>query len=148
MIVGIWPARAKGRAGRVVKFELVGGLNNFYRRRIVSAALQLAANACGVEFSEVVAVKRSASVAFARQLAMYLCHIVGDMSLRDIATEFDRDRTTVSHACHAIEDRRDCPIFDRQIDHLEQKLRAQVRSMLEEAGKSASPEKKSVVLAG
>lgn len=73
---------------------------------------------------------------------MYLCHIVGDMSLRDIAVEFERDRTTVSHACHAIEDRRDGPIFDRQIEHLEIELRARVKLMFEEAGKRILNEKK------
>lgn len=114
-----------------MKIDWRGGLNNFYKSRIVTAALQLTSKACGVEYSEVVAIRRQASVAFARQLAMYLCHVVGDMSLRDVALEFERDRTTVSHACHAIEDRRDCPIFDRQIEHLERELRDLVRTMVE-----------------
>ena len=64
---------------------------------------------------------------------MYLCHVVCDMSLRDVATEFGRDRTTVSHACHAIEDRRECPIFDRQVEHLERDLRRKMKAMIEDA---------------
>lgn len=107
-----------------------GGLNVFYRKQVVSSALEIAAKACAVELVEVAAGRRKASVAFARQLAMYLCHVVADMSLRDVANEFDRDRTTVSHACHAIEDRRECPIFDRQIEHLERKLRTRIRKMI------------------
>jgi hypothetical protein len=38
-----------------------GGPSNFYRKRIVNATLQLTAKECGVEYAEVVAVKRSAS---------------------------------------------------------------------------------------
>lgn len=114
-----------------MKINWSGGLNNFYKSRIATATLELTAKACGVEYAEVIAIKRQASVAFARQLAMYLCHVVGDMSLRDVALEFERDRTTVSHACHAIEDRRECPIFDRQVEHLERELRDLVRTMVE-----------------
>ena len=132
----------------MTKIEWSGGLNNFYRKRIVTASLHLTAKACGVEYAEVAAVKRKASVAFARQLSMYLCHVVGDMSLRDVAMEFGRDRSTVSHACHAIEDRRECPIFDRQIEHLELDLKKQIREMVEAAAMSPRLELKSARLAG
>jgi chromosomal replication initiation ATPase DnaA len=127
----------------MTKFEWRGGLNRFYRKQLVDAALQLSSSACDVEYAEVAAFKRNAAIAFARQLAMYLCHVVGDMSLRDVAMEFGRDRTTVSHACHAIEDRRDCPIFDRQIDHLERELRRRVKTMVDQsAAQGARFEKK------
>jgi hypothetical protein len=117
-----------------MKIEWSSGINAFYRKRFVVMAMQLTAKACGVEASHVLAPnKRNAPVAFARQLAMYLCHVVGDMSLRDVAVEFARDRTTVSHACHAIEDRRECPIFDRQVEHLERDLRRRMKSMIEDA---------------
>lgn len=133
----------------MTKIDWSGGLNNFYRKKIVVASLQLTAKACGVAYAEVIAVKRSASVAFARQLAMYLCHIVGDMSLRDVATEFGRDRTTVSHGCHAIEDRRECPIFDRQIEHLERDLKKQIREMIDDGASAPDAlEKKAFCLAG
>ena len=117
-----------------MKIEWGGGINAFYRKRFVGLSMQLTAKACGVEASHVLAPnKRNAPVAFARQLAMYLCHVVCDMSLRDVATEFGRDRTTVSHACHAIEDRRECPIFDRQVEHLERDLRRKMKAMIEDA---------------
>lgn len=132
----------------MTKIDWRGGLNKFYRRQFVEAALKIAATACGVECADVAAVKRNASVAFARQLAMYLCHVVGDMSLRDVAAEFGRDRTTVSHACHAIEDRRECPIFDRQIDHLERDLRRRVRAMIEQSPSAGHFERKGVRLGG
>jgi chromosomal replication initiation ATPase DnaA len=65
----------------------------------------------------------SADAALARQIAMYLAHVAFEMSLQRVATAFDRDRSTVSHACHVIEDRRDDPAFDALIDALEETLR-------------------------
>jgi len=54
-----------------------------------------------------------------RQIAMYVSHVVLCHSLTDIGLAFGRDRTTVSHACHVIEDRRDEPGFDRFIASVE-----------------------------
>jgi hypothetical protein len=47
-----------------------------------------------------------------RQIAMYVCHVVLQISLSDIGIAFGRDRTTVGHACNVVEDRRDDPAFD------------------------------------
>ena len=41
------------------------------------------------------------------------------LSLTETGRLFQRDRTTVAHACGVIEDRRDDPIFDRALDLLE-----------------------------
>lgn len=60
-----------------------------------------------------------AGVALARQLAMYLAHVVGGASLTEIGEHFRRDRTTVAHACRLIESRRDDPSFDRIVELLE-----------------------------
>ena len=60
-----------------------------------------------------------ARVAFARQVAMYLAHVTCEMSLTDVGRLFDRDRTTVAHACIVVEDRRDDPALDRCLDVLE-----------------------------
>ena len=60
-----------------------------------------------------------ANVALARQVAMYLAHVVCGMTLTDTGRLFGRDRTTVAHACGVIEDRRDDPLFDRALDLLE-----------------------------
>ena len=65
------------------------------------------------------ATRGRAPAALARQVAMYVTHISCGMSLTDVGTMFARDRTTVSHACAVIEDRRDDPIFDRILDLLE-----------------------------
>jgi len=61
----------------------------------------------------------------ARQLAMYLSHVVLGRSLTEIGEAFGRDRTTVSHACAVIEDMRDDPRFDEEVSELERRLEAQ-----------------------
>ncbi len=60
-----------------------------------------------------------APAALARQVAMYVTHVGCGMNLTDVGTMFARDRTTVSHACQVIEDRRDDPVFDRILELLE-----------------------------
>ena len=48
--------------------------------------------------------KRSNDIAFPRQIAMYLCRSVANMSLPQIGKDFGkRDHTTVMHACNKIE---------------------------------------------
>ena len=70
-----------------------------------------------------------AATARARQLAMYLCHVVLGRSLADIGAVFGRDRTTVSHACAVIEDMRDDPAFDEEVSGYERRLEAQRDAM-------------------
>jgi hypothetical protein len=57
--------------------------------------------------------------AFARQVAMYLAHIGFELSHGMIGRVFDRDRSTVSHACHVIEDGRDDIWLDCRLEALE-----------------------------
>lgn len=66
-------------------------------------------------------------LALARQTAMYLAHVVGQLSLNEIAAIFRRDRSTVSHACINMEDRRDSPVFDLQLEYMEKRLRDRIR---------------------
>lgn len=66
-----------------------------------------------------------ASTARARQLAMYLSHVILGRSLTEIGMAFGRDRTTVSHACALIEDMRDDPAFDEEVSSIERRLEAQ-----------------------
>lgn len=62
--------------------------------------------------------------AHARQMAMYLTHVAFGMSLHRVAVAFGRDRSTVAHACHLMEDRRDDPAFDALMEAMETSLRA------------------------
>ena len=84
----------------------------------------VAAYALGIRLEDIVGRERgTAKIAFARQVAMYLCHIGFEFSLARIAAAFGRDRSTVAHGCHVIEDRRDDPKFDRWIATLEALVR-------------------------
>lgn len=98
------------------------------RRERDESAAQLAAGVAGyalnVNPEDIIGDSRgSAQVAFARQVAAYLCHTAFEWSLSRVAMVFGRDRSTVAHACHVIEDRRDEPQFDLWISALETSLR-------------------------
>ncbi|WP_371877960.1 helix-turn-helix domain-containing protein [Shinella zoogloeoides] len=59
------------------------------------------------------------STCHVRQIAMYVSHVVLGLSLSDIGAAFGRDRTTVSHACNVVEDRRDDASFDAFVSTIE-----------------------------
>ncbi|MFG1432099.1 helix-turn-helix domain-containing protein [Xanthobacter sp. V2C-8] len=87
-------------------------------------AIALVCAAEGVDVEGLLALHRSpAQVAAARQLAMYLAHVVLGLSQAEVARAFGRDRTTVAHACRRIEDQRDEAGFDRHVAALEAGLR-------------------------
>ncbi len=57
-----------------------------------------------LKLSDMVGKRRPASIAFPRQVAMYLCRVMTSQSLSDIGTEFGgRDHGTVIHACKMVE---------------------------------------------
>lgn len=56
--------------------------------------------------------RSSLSVSRVRQIAMYVTHVALGLSMREVGQGFGRDRTTVLHACHQIEDMRDDQEFD------------------------------------
>ena len=86
-------------------------------RRVVEQAVAMAFQ---VPLRELRArTRRRAPIAFARQVAMYLAHVAYGLTLTEVGVLFTRDRTTVAHACGIVEDRRDDPIFDIFLDHLE-----------------------------
>jgi hypothetical protein len=62
---------------------------------------------------------QTAEAVLARQIAMYLLHVAFRLPMIAVGEAFRRDRTTVTHACHMIEDGRDDPRFDQLIDELE-----------------------------
>jgi chromosomal replication initiation ATPase DnaA len=87
-------------------------------------AAGVASFALGVGVDEILDRARgNAQTAFARQVAVYLCHTAFEWSLSRVAIAFGRDRSTVAHACHAIEDRREEAQFDLWLASLEAMLR-------------------------
>ena len=65
-----------------------------------------------------------APVARVRQIGMYVCHVSLNLSMAEVAKGFGRDRTTVIHACHLVEDLRDDLEFDRICARMERIARA------------------------
>lgn len=59
-----------------------------------------------------------------RQIAMYVCHVSLSIPLSEIGDAFGRDRTTVSHACHVVEDRRDDTGYDELVSTVERLVSA------------------------
>lgn len=66
--------------------------------------------------------RRTAPVAFARQVSMYCAHVSFGWSLTEAGAVFDRDRTTAAHACRVVEDRRDEPAIDILVQTVEDTL--------------------------
>ena len=85
----------------------------------------LVAEAYGVEVDEIrAATRRAPQAALARQIAMYLAHVVFSMSIGVVAQAFARDRSTVCHAIQRVEAMRDDPDLDRTLGWLETLLHA------------------------
>lgn len=68
--------------------------------------------------------RSSLSVSRVRQIAMYVAHVALGFSMRDVGQGFGRDRTTVLHACHQIEDMRDDEEFDSIVAMVERVVNA------------------------
>ena len=61
----------------------------------------------------------SEKVADARAMAMYLLHVGFALPQSRVAAAFQRDRTTISHACIKVEKMRERPEMDRTLTQLE-----------------------------
>lgn len=59
-----------------------------------------------------------------RQIAMYAAHVVLRFSMAEVGKGFGRDRTTVMHACHTVEDMRDDAEFDAMLMRIERVIAA------------------------
>jgi chromosomal replication initiation ATPase DnaA len=82
------------------------------------------AEVTGVALAQLASEKRgNLRAAFARQMAMYLCHLVFDLNARRLSDAFGRDRATVRHALRRVEDLRENREFDRTLRWLEEMLR-------------------------
>lgn len=72
--------------------------------------------------------RRTASIALARQSAMYLAHVAFGLNFTEAGRAFGRARTTAARACRLIEDRRDETDLDVALAELEQALRRNRRA--------------------
>jgi hypothetical protein len=64
------------------------------------------------------------AVTQARQVAMYLSHVVFGLSFSRVGICFGRDRTTVRHACRLVEDGRDDDVCEFGLTAIELALLA------------------------
>ena len=77
----------------------------------------------GVSLRELCATtRRRPQAAFARQIAMYLCHIVFEIGISESARAFGRDPSTVTHALRRIEEMREDGEFDATLTTIETML--------------------------
>jgi chromosomal replication initiation ATPase DnaA len=90
--------------------------------RIVEAAT---CNAFRIATADVRSLQRcKQTIAHTRQVAMYLAHVGLGLSLTASGRGLGRDRTTVRHACTAVEDARDNARLDQVMGVLEASLKA------------------------
>lgn len=78
-----------------------------------------------VPLRDIMGRSREARACRARQIAMYVANVVCGVGMTACAHAFGRDRSTVSYACHRIEDERDDPDFDRRLDVLERLIQGE-----------------------
>lgn len=85
---------------------------------------EIVAKQFGLRVEELKAKKRNRSVAYPRQIAMYLCRELTEASLPHIGQEFGgRDHTTVIHACEKIADNiQNDVILHQTINHIKEAL--------------------------
>ncbi|HHX10418.1 MAG TPA: chromosomal replication initiator protein DnaA [Firmicutes bacterium] len=78
-----------------------------------------------VPVNALLAKRRTRNIAFPRQVAMYLCRSLTELSLPQIGQSFGgRDHTTVLHACSKIEEERKAnPDLDNTIEQLIERIR-------------------------
>jgi chromosomal replication initiation ATPase DnaA len=89
-------------------------------KQICHGIAALVADEFGLDAASLMSPTRgSPCAAYARQVAMYLAHVGFALSFQAIGRAFDRDRTTVSHACRVVEDSRDDEKQDRRLALLE-----------------------------
>lgn len=88
--------------------------------KMCDALLDLLSFAFGVSGKELRSPMRCRrEIARVRQIGMYVAHTIFRLSMRVVAIGFNRDRSTVMHACHQIEDLRDTQEFDAIVSAFE-----------------------------
>ncbi|MEL7391936.1 MAG: helix-turn-helix domain-containing protein [Pseudomonadota bacterium] len=96
------------------------GIQQRFDKNSAHLAVSLVAYTLEIRAEEILQPERGPrELVRARQVAMYLTHVGLGMSLSRVAIAFERDRSTVAHACHRIEEMRDDPAYDTWLEALE-----------------------------
>ena len=90
----------------------------------VPLIVEVIASHLGFEADELLSQKRNKDIAYSRQIAMYLCRQMTDLSLQQIGKELgNRDHTTVRHGIEKItEDLKNSQFLQDTIDVLQKKI--------------------------
>lgn len=96
--VPAWAARPRSRARAVAMCD---GVIDLMSALFTTCGRQLRASG-----------RSSRAVARVRQIGMYVAHVTLGLRMVEIAAGFGRDKSTVVHACHLIEDLRDDDEFN------------------------------------
>ncbi len=112
------------RHGRSLNLGRVEGVADRSRERqniaLCDALIDLLVTVFGVSGAELRSPLRCRrEVARLRQIGMYVAHTAFGLAMREVAAGFARDRTTVMHACHLVEDMRDDTEFDAIVSTFE-----------------------------
>ena len=112
------------RHGRNLSLTMEEGCADRLRQRrnvaLCDALIDLLVARFGVSGTELRSPLRCRrEVARVRQIGMYVAHTAFGLAMRDVAAGFARDRTTVMHACHLVEDMRDDTEFDAIVSTFE-----------------------------
>jgi hypothetical protein len=105
--------------------------------RAAPLLLRIAGAAAASAFAVDPAARRGAArpnaraAALARHIQIYLVHVGFGIDLTTLGRAVGRDRTTLRHACAAVEDRRDDGGFDAALGVLESALRRWVVAFAE-----------------
>ena len=77
---------------------------NIYSENSIEGIQQAVANYYNITVSDLKGKKKSANIAYPRQVGMYLCRMLTEETFPRIGLEFGgRDHSTVIHACDKIE---------------------------------------------
>ena len=119
-----WPAgMASGAQGGGLRQAGRGHARPRRGDRQAALVVDIVSSARGIPPRQLLGRRKSMRVAVTRQLAMYLVHTLLGRTYIETARLFDRDRTTVSHACARIEDKReDHSAFEREVLRLERQI--------------------------
>ena len=97
---------------------------NIYTTKSIEGIQNAVADYYSIRVEDLKGKKRSADIAYPRQIAMYLSRILTEENLNRIGLEFGgRDHSTVIHACDKItEDLKNNPMLEKQIKDIQNKL--------------------------
>jgi len=98
--------------------------HNIYTTNNIEGIQKAVADFYKIRIEDLKGKKRSADIAYPRQIAMYLSRVLTEENLNRIGLEFGgRDHSTVIHACEKItQDLKNNPILEKQLKEIQNKM--------------------------